>query len=71
MSGEDYVMVTPKDLLKWSLDGHCTIRTNFQLQSNTVVGSRPNQCKNLNDEALKDFFPDEQSEEPSTLGNEK
>jgi hypothetical protein len=58
--GNEGSFVTPKQLLKWSFDGHCTIRANFHLssqgQGDSVVGSRPNQSNHLSDDAVKDFF---------------
>jgi hypothetical protein len=65
-------MVTPKDLLKWSFDGHCTIRANFHLScqddDTVMVGLRPNQSNHLSDDAAKDFISTESGCDESSSG---
>lgn len=53
---ENISMATPELLLKWSHDGCAIFHVPSQVK--TVVGSRPNQCNHLSDEAMKDLFYD-------------
>ncbi len=69
--GKEDSVVTPMQLFKWSLDGHCTIRANFHLssQEDTVVGSRQDHSSFLSNEAVEDFFLKASSDEVSSSGS--
>jgi hypothetical protein len=69
--GKEDSVVTPMQLFKWSLDGHCTIRANFHLssQEDTVVGSRQDQSSFFSNEAVEDFFLKASSDDVLSSGS--